>query len=65
MSAFDVLDLEKVTCPECDKTTDGKDWKDVYPYCETCGDHQGLECPVCGMWFDLVWDEDRLVDNSQ
>ena len=49
-------------CPECGEVSPTVDWREVEPYCEDCGSHDGRECPRCHKWYDHVWDGDRLVE---
>lgn len=44
-------------CRECDVVSGCAWWRDVEAYCEDCGTHLVVECPVCGHWFDGVWDK--------
>lgn len=49
-------------CPRCSVISPVEDWKEVWPYCDCCGDHEGRECPNCEEWFDYIWDEEELRD---
>lgn len=42
-------------CPECGQSSPVAEWREVEPYCDDCGSHDGRECPRCGQWFDHVW----------
>lgn len=46
---------KKWLCPECNHASPVEDWKEVEPYCEDCGNHDGRECPLCEHWFDHVF----------
>ena len=43
--------LEKLElfCPECKKWYPCKDWKEGEMYCEICGSHSALFCPMYGI----------------
>lgn len=47
-------------CPKCDSRSPASEWKEVEPYCEECGSHDGRECPECGEWFDHVWGDSQI-----
>lgn len=44
-----------IECPECKQVSKLIYWTEVDVYCETCGDHSGLACPLCDEATDYVW----------
>jgi hypothetical protein len=52
-------------CPECETKSDVELWSEIWIECETCGEHEGRECPNCGHWFDHVWNDDLVEANKQ
>lgn len=44
-------------CEVCNKESQLKDWVLVEDsvYCEICGEHDGLKCPVCGAIHDYIF----------
>ncbi len=53
-----------IKCPSCDETSLAGEWKDVEPYCETCGSHLGIVCPLCDKTFDHVWDTEKFKNGN-
>lgn len=51
-------------CPKCEAWSPVSEWREVSPYCEDCGEHDGRECPRCEEWFDHVWDDEKLASAS-
>ena len=46
----------KLKCPKCGFIeTDAKTFIDTTTECELCGEHSGIECPVCGFVCDHVY----------
>ena len=42
-------------CPECTTWQPHAQWNETSVYCEDCGDHIALQCPVCDEAYDSVW----------
>lgn len=63
----DKLGWERIRCPECGLETKSEEWKECEPYCEDCGNHDGLRCPnsECEEQFDHVWGFDKLINPAQ
>jgi uncharacterized protein (DUF983 family) len=45
----------EIICPECKEKSLIMRWTDCEIYCDDCGEHAGLECPLCNERFDHVW----------
>lgn len=45
----------KIQCRECRGWSSVGQWEECEPYCEDCGDHDGIRCPMCQAEFDHVW----------
>lgn len=56
--AWDIKPFEgcEIQCPECKKWTNHKDWNLVSEICETCGEHDAIQCPICEESFGHVYD---------
>lgn len=55
----EITESKQILCPECNEWSSAIDWNDCEPYCEDCGSHAGIECPVCGDMFDHCFDSDK------
>lgn len=49
----------EIKCSECGQWSPALHWVDSYVECETCGDHDSIECPHCGEPIDSVFGSDR------
>ena len=52
-----------IHCPECKIDSPLRAWTEVEVYCESCGDHAGLQCPSghgCEA-IDHVWQRTPLL----
>lgn len=45
----------EIQCPECKEFSHHDDWIQTSAGCELCGDHDAIECPKCGEYFDHVF----------
>lgn len=52
-----ILEKEYI-CPHCGVPSGGKDWTYYEPYCEDCGNHNGVICPKCNEGVDSVYYDD-------
>lgn len=46
------------TCLKCK----GTEFEEIELPCEDCGTHSGVECINCGEEFDLIFQEEDLLD---
>lgn len=54
--AFDppITDRSEIHCVSCGEWSPLSEWEMSYIDCETCGDHDAMECPKCGELYDHV-----------
>ncbi len=55
--------LVEIHCPECGCVSMVSDWKEASVSCETCGEHDAIECPECYERFDHVWHDELTKAN--
>lgn len=53
----DPADTSEVRCNECEAWSPLADWTEGIAYCEDCGDHAAMVCPLCGEHVDHVWSD--------
>ncbi len=52
-------------CPECGESSPVADWREMGVACDSCGDHDGRECPKCGEVFDHVFGAEKLAEANK
>lgn len=52
-------------CPRCKQKSPVEQWREVEPYCEDCGSHDGRKCPLCEEWFDHVFDSETILSGDE
>jgi len=50
----------EIKCSDCGQWSPALDWVDGHVECETCGDHNAIECPHCGEPIDYVFGRDSV-----
>lgn len=51
----DGLGVASLVCPNCGGKSEGVSWGETSVFCEQCGDHAAIKCPLCKDVFDCVW----------
>jgi predicted amidophosphoribosyltransferase len=51
----ELVDNSQLECPGCHRPSPIALWSESEVYCEDCGEHAAIVCPICGETFDHVW----------
>lgn len=63
-NAIDNFENKILTCPACNLPSATTDWIDCETYCEDCGSHEAVECPLCEERFDCIGGYDKIKESS-
>lgn len=47
----------EIQCPHCDEWTHSDLYTECETYCEDCGEHYGMKCPLCDYCIDGVYNK--------
>ncbi len=45
----------ELECPECKEWSKLEEWSEAESYCEGCGSHAAIKCPLCEELLDHVY----------
>lgn len=54
--------MSRLRCPSCGEWSPAEEWGEREVYCEDCGTHPALECPLCEERVDTVYRDPESDD---
>lgn len=52
---YEIRPRKQWVCCTCGEMSPVVDWKEVEVECDSCGEHEGRQCPKCHSCFEIVW----------